>query len=922
MKVKDLLRRSLIVTAIVGTTFATVSSLYLFALPSLVNNKTIHSIIKKQTKNYLGLDLEIKGVKFSTSFSPKVNFYLDDFKLSKNNQTILNLDDLDTEFSFQDIFRKKLIINKILAKNIYVNSSEIIKLIPKSEIKTETKPPEFNIDIYSALLGVKNCLITFEDGDFLVKFDARNLVLDRTKAKKHLHFKFDFELNKAGEKILISADDMNKIYMGNGELHVDNFPINIDKSNIVINIFASRKSGYDLTIFSRDFKANDVFNMLTSNILIPNGKELLRPIGDVKGEVDFDINIKNNKIKGEVIVKPCEFKVIDLLNLPVKVTKGLIEIDNNDIVLKDFEGFYNNKKTNNFIFSGDVKDYLKTCDTKIVSDIFVNDDFFKNYISKMLGMPVSLVGDAGSRLTLTSKNGSLDIIWFFLLHENEGFKIGEQLMVMKNYKTLFKLNMSVVQNILKFNEINYYVTNNIRKGMTPVFSINSNIDMADNMKLLDINFDIPSKVPSEFLNFLAGQTLFKKGTITGKMSIDNKGNVPHMSGEISMDKVLIPSQRMFLKQAKLSAQGNNISVIANGGVKRTKFDFNGYVLNELKLPIIVKNVDFKLDNLDIEKFLISNVETTNAVNSNTKQEVQINSEQDIENASSVAFQKGLIIIENSNFNLKSGKYKDVSFGNINAKLTLDKDGVLNVQSNKFDIAEGISTLKVNADLIKNKYYLRLGVKDVNSDIMAGAILGLPREIAGKAKGLIEINTDETLKLNGDIKFSIDDGSIEKVGYVEYLLKVVSIFRNPLAMISPVTLGDLVNIPDGKFEKIYGELSIKNNVVERINIKSSAARLGSFIVGRYDLNSNDATLRIYTKIAEENDGFAGFLRKLSLNSIAKRIADSGRVDANYYSSEISQIPEIDTPDEKCQIFLTKVDGDLVNFNFLSSLRRIK
>lgn len=68
--------------------------------------------------------------------------------------------------------------------------------------------------------------------------------------------------------------------------------------------------------------------------------------------------------------------------------------------------------------SGSVKDYWKTCDTEIVSDIFVNDDFFKNYISKMLGAPISLVGDAGSRLTLTSKTVLVMLYGiFFLMRE-------------------------------------------------------------------------------------------------------------------------------------------------------------------------------------------------------------------------------------------------------------------------------------------------------------------------------------------------------------------------------------------------------------------------------------------------------------------------------------------------------------------------
>ncbi len=188
--------------------------------------------------------------------------------------------------------------------------------------------------------------------------------------------------------------------------------------------------------------------------------------------------------------------------------------------------------------------------------------------------------------------------------------------------------------------------------------------------------------------------------------------------------------------------------------------------------------------------------------------------------------------------------------------------------------------------------------------------------------MIEINTDKTLKLNGDIKFNIKDGTIEKVGYVEYLLKAASLFRNPLAMISPTTIGDLVTIPDGKFESIAGELKIVNNVVLPLQIRSSADTLATYIVGKYNLETNDATLRIYTKFSDKDTGFAGFLRKISLNSIANRISSSGRCDANYYASELVQIPKLKTGEEDAQIFLTKVDGDVVNFNFLSSLKRIK
>ena len=76
------------------------------------------------------------------------------------------------------------------------------------------------------------------------------------------------------------------------------------------------------------------------------------------------------------------------------------------------------------------------------------------------------------------------------------------------------------------------------------------------------------------------------------------------------------------------------------------------------------------------------------------------------------------------------------------------------------------------------------------------------------------------------------------------------------------------------------------------------------------------------MSNKGEGFAGFLRNISLNSLANKISSSEKNEGNYYSSEIEQIPQIDADEKDAQIFLTKVDGDVINFNFLSSLKRIK
>ena len=177
-------------------------------------------------------------------------------------------------------------------------------------------------------------------------------------------------------------------------------------------------------------------------------------------------------------------------------------------------------------------------------------------------------------------------------------------------------------------------------------------------------------------------------------------------------------------------------------------------------------------------------------------------------------------------------------------------------------------------------------------------------------------------MNGDIKFQIANGTIEQVGYVEYILKVASLFRNPLAMISPSTVVDLVNIPEGRFDEISGEMKLKDNIINRMKIESTAPELATLIFGRYDLSTNDSSLRVYTKFSNKGKGFAGILRNFSLNTLATKLSISSRNESNYYASELEQIPKLQTGEDRAQVFLTKVDGDILNFNFLSSLKRIK
>ncbi len=116
--------------------------------------------------------------------------------------------------------------------------------------------------------------------------------------------------------------------------------------------------------------------------------------------------------------------------------------------------------------------------------------------------------------------------------------------------------------------------------------------------------------------------------------------------------------------------------------------------------------------------------------------------------------------------------------------------------------------------------------------------------------------------------------------------------------------------------------MKDNVVSRMKIESTAPSLACLIVGRYNLENSDASLRIYTKFSNAQKGFGSVLRNISLNSLANKISLSSKTDSNYYAAELNMLPKLDADEKDCQVFLTTVDGDVEHNNFLSSLKKLK
>lgn len=923
---------------------------YLACLPVIISSSRTINLVENLVNKYTKLNLTVEKPVFKPHILPQAGFEVKNLVLKKDEQELMNIKNLETKVRFGKILFKNITLDKLTADNLTLDVDGLLNALPTPQTEQNSEPAEFDwdIDFFNANLGVKKAFISYNyTPETKIRIGIKNAQLEQTPDAKYLHINTRTDIIQNNKPLLtFEVNDENKVKLQNKSIVVDNLQIDINKSIVTLASLINRKT-FDVNVKSDRFFVKDIFDLVNSNLIIPNGKEMLSPLTNPGGAVSFDVKLHNDELSGTIGMKNARAAVKDLGALPLVMPKGLITIYPDRMVFSDFNGYYGKNKSNTIKVSGTIKDYYKTFDSDLTIDTVATNEFLADYLAGLIGgTTIKISKDIPTRVIYKAVNNKMDITWLTKIAKGVSIGIDDTPSALNDYDRAVTGEFILDGNELDIKNLNYYIAQDIHRGMgkiDPILIFDGKMNIATG-ELHEAGFSFGRELPSEFLNVFVRRKLFKGGTMKGSLHVLFRNNIPKVKADMQIAKARIPSQRLFIKNATLQTDREDIKINANGRFKRVKYDLAGVIKNELVTPVIVKDLELNLDKVDVDRLLKSlnnqhqpegsttpaqaipapenPLPETVAVNETPEEECLDENGEECEADDNYMFDTNLIAIEKCAFRLKEGYYNGLTFGNIEANMTLDRNGIFNLQSNRFDIAEGISTLKINCDLKTLKYYIRLGVKDVNSDMFSTAILNLSKEISGKASGLIELTSDASMKLNGSIKFMINDGTIGKIGLVEYLMKVASIFRNPVAMISPATIMDIVNIPEGNFDKIEGELTLKDNVIQRMNIKSYSPTLSALIRGRYDLEKADASLRIYTRFSSSHKGFAGFLRNFSLNALANKVKLSGRNDANYYAAELKDLPPIEAKNEDTQVFLTQVEGDVEHNNFLSSLKKIK
>lgn len=894
---------------------------YIKVLPFVVSNEHVISFIETTVKDSVGVDVVIKNPILKTGLNTNIVFKTDKIFLKKGDEKLFAVSEFDVSISFKELFKRKIIVNRFGADKFFLDVDNLLRAFCQETTQNSEQQSQWNVDLFDSILYLNEFYLRYNlDNGTDVRLKATNINVDNTqKIERFVHLNFDSEIIKDGKTVNISFKDEDKIVIKNKKIYVNDCALVLNKSKMFFNAEAASDKDYTFTVYANRFFIPDVLKLLETNIVENNVNETLAVLDTINGDFDFKVTLKNGNISGDIVVNKVVSKIKLLADMPFVINQGVVKIKQNDLILQDFKGYYANNKDNEFSFIGDVKEYLTVADTNIDSTAILTNDFVQKYLSKTAMLPLSLKGKSKAKILVHALGENIDVTMMGKIAKGDDILVYGQSLSPVDYDRALKAVLHAKGDNLNIETINYYIAKELTKeskGIEPILTLNGNLRMSD-AKIYDIGFEIPKPLPSEFLNVLIGQKLFKGGKFYGNLQYVDDGNYPVINAKLVAEKIRIPSQRLFLNKGEIKTEDNLIKIIADGRFRRCIYDFNGKIINAIKFPIVIKRTDLVVDNLDVERLMNAFSQPIQTENVST---VEIDDENDVDTP--IAFDFNNLIIEESNIHIVKGSYKEINFADVKATMSLDKNNIFRLKSNRFEIAEGHSSADVNCDLNNQKYSLKLGIKDVNADLMSTAILNLKREISGKASGLIELNTDNSFKLNGGIKFIVKNGTIQKIGLVEYVLKFAALFRNPIAMISPTVFSDLVNIPDGSFDKITGDLKLKDNKIELMKIKSYSSQLSAYIVGCYNLKNSDAILRIYTKFTNKRKGFAGALRNFSLNSLANKIPLNSRNNATYYEAELAQLPPIDADEKDCQVFLTKVDGDVEHFNFISSLKKIK
>lgn len=712
----------------------------------------------------------------------------------------------------------------------------------------------------------------------------------------------DFELNRSHLKVT----DMR------GKIQQNPYYLSLNISDL----FSPKQS------INSNFNLKN-FDLQGLNLILPKltSQEILT---DFNGIISLKGQIKNNGIYSDIDLNNIDF-VYKPDNLRTKISNGKLIFRNSTATLQKI-----NMELENMPVFADGKIFninTKKPDIKIFLTAKPTQEFIEQVFNKNSLYPIKLKGNINVSSQLSGNIDALRNFTQLKLDEDASiYYMGATLgnLATSDQKSLVNIitDNTLTKNSVKINSFKYDKTIKTDESLftrTQMTSSGQITQLKNNDFRFD-NFKIKTNEPTDakIFNIIFRKPLMKQGKFTSDITINGKASSPSIFGKLSIKEIDVPLFDALIKDIDVDFKKDKIYLHSNGTVLTNKLKISAIMKNSFNLPFIFDDIKINLENLDINKIVQAFRDYD--VNS-TQTKTIIYSQQQLPDASQ-------IIINNGEITANGIKIKELEATDFSSHFTLNNKMLFDLDNFNFKMAQGKVSGLISYNLLNNLTKFSMHVENTNAQIVSETLFDIKGQIYGSVTGDINLtcngksNDKCTQTLNGDAKFSVQNGRMPKLGSLEYLLKAGNLIKGGLTGLSINGIIDLITpYKTGEFASINGYFAIQNGIAHDIKIYSAGKDLNMYMKGSYNLNNMIADMRIFGALTKNFSTLMGKIGNASLNGLFNTIPWVNISESpSIINDDIQNIPN--SNGTNARMFRAEIYGDINGNDYVKEFKWLK
>jgi uncharacterized protein involved in outer membrane biogenesis len=858
----------------------------------------LEQFVKYNLKSNISADIELKNVQKEPDINGFISF--DGLTLKIKNK-ILPASNGKIDFKGKSFnVDSKLYITPAS----YASVNGEIHDIAKNKLNLAVKTTEINFedlkDFLESINDIANAnLSVLDDFNIAGKLKADFKITDNSDFSGYLSI---LNTNIAYKKISKPIQNLNStIKFADKKINFVSTYGFLDANKFVLSGFIDSKNNADLKFNINSFKSKTIIDLINQSSILKEIKPQIKDIRSLSGAIKLEAVLNGNlnkQISPEIIITPLNITIFHKqMRFPVSLTSGKITTDGEKAEIKNLKI---KASSSNFNVIGSVKTLAKMPEIDLIANGYISGVDIKKYSSAEVKKSIFVKGDVPVNISVA---GYMD-----------GWKLTSQARIDNiHYVANINTNGSKILSL------------NLKGTPSSVSFFDSGLSSSAGQKLVSLTGGInnySSKSPSLnnvqiALSNLNLSIVEPKGRLQLNGLISAAGNLskPRISGNISAKNISMPS--MYLTSNNVDVALKNSEILVNTGIiniQDSKFKINMALNNNFASPLVIKNINVSSDYMNADKLQKAFPAVPN--------------------------QDTPVIIKHGHFSAEKMVFNGLPANNTAFDFVINPMNIMKMTNLTTSAAGGTASGKVNMNLKTSRVSANIHTNNMEINTLSTIFANTPNEIYGAMDGNINISTygytpEQTANnASGDIKFTVTNGKLVRLGSITHLLKAKNILSEGIG------LQMLENIVDFKeantsnqFKKLVGNISVDNGTLFINELSSQGGDMSLFSRGTIRMSNNIADISTYGTLS---DRITSKLGKVPSFSVEKLINDKltkklpgqwGQVLADLrpkpqIPQEVSKIPPLSRGSrETDKHFLVKIQGNLYKPSSVKSFKLI-